>query len=60
VPGQRRRLGGGLRAAVHDHGQRSVQEELGGAPALGRGEQDPLPGRPERQDSVEAGRRQEL
>jgi hypothetical protein len=45
---------------VDNHWQRPVEEELGRSPPLGRGEQDPLPRRPESQDSVEPGRRQEL
>jgi len=60
VLGERAGLGRGLRAAVDDHGQRPVQEQLRRAPPLGGGEQDPLAGRPEREHAVEPGGRQEV
>ena len=53
VLSERDRLGGGLRAAVDDDRQRPVEEELGCPSALGCGEQDPLAGRAQREDSVE-------
>ena len=52
VLGERHGLGRRLRPAVDDHGQRPLEKQLGGPASLDRREQDPLPGRPERQDSV--------
>ena len=54
------RVDGRLRAAVRDDRQRPCEEELEHALPLGDGEQDPLAGRPEREDPVEPARGQVL
>jgi hypothetical protein len=56
VRGERNRLGSRLRPAVDDDGEpprARREEELRGALPLRGGEQDSLPGRPEREDTVE-------
>ena len=54
---ERHRVRGRLRAAVHgdlEPSVRRLQEEIGDATPLLDAEQDPLPGRAEREDPVEA------